>query len=212
MRSALARSPSARFSASTTIDLPAPVSPVNTFSPGANSTRRLSMMAKFLMFSSLSMVSRQGQGARTCLQVLPDPCPLFHLHLLRPLEGDPPLSGAPVPSRFFVVFSGAVFIARPLTRPACPVVRRGNPHARFGIEFGYLQQLGHGFAVPAKEQATKPDPVLCLWPRRALLVPERAPVRVKGVLEKTETKIAVSYFGMDIAEVRIFGRRGEDLL
>ena len=40
------------------IDLPAPVSPVSTLSPAANSTLALSMTAKFLTRSSRSIVGR----------------------------------------------------------------------------------------------------------------------------------------------------------
>src|SRR5512134_4205011 len=48
-------SPSARRIASTRIDLPAPVSPVTTFSPGAKGTRTSSKMARLRTESSISI-------------------------------------------------------------------------------------------------------------------------------------------------------------
>ena len=51
MRSRSARSPRARFIASMTMDLPAPVSPVSTLSPSVNSRFSASMSAMFWMLS-----------------------------------------------------------------------------------------------------------------------------------------------------------------
>ena len=50
MRSADARAPVSSASESTTIDLPAPVSPVSTFQPGENSTLASERTARFLMW------------------------------------------------------------------------------------------------------------------------------------------------------------------
>ena len=47
------------------MDLPAPVSPVKTTSPGSKSSSRWSMMAKSWMRSSLSMLSRQLDARKT---------------------------------------------------------------------------------------------------------------------------------------------------
>jgi len=55
--SALARSPSSNPSASTMIDLPAPVSPDSTLNPGASGSVSASMIAKFLMRSSVSIAA-----------------------------------------------------------------------------------------------------------------------------------------------------------
>ena len=55
MRSRSARSPSTRFTASTTIDLPAPVSPVSTFMPGAKSSVISSISARLCMLSWYSI-------------------------------------------------------------------------------------------------------------------------------------------------------------
>ena len=54
-RSADARPPSSSPTASTRMDLPAPVSPVKTFSPGSNSTSTASMTARRLMLRNRSM-------------------------------------------------------------------------------------------------------------------------------------------------------------
>src|SRR3990170_2404308 len=53
-------SPSARRIASTRIDLPAPVSPVTMFSPGANGTRTSLNMARLRTESSISIVRRES--------------------------------------------------------------------------------------------------------------------------------------------------------
>ena len=55
MTSAFARSPSSRPSAPTMIDLPAPVSPDSTLKPRASGSVSDSMIAKFLMRSSVSI-------------------------------------------------------------------------------------------------------------------------------------------------------------
>ena len=54
---ASARSPRIRLSASTRIDLPAPVSPDSTVMPASNSTSSLSMIAKFRIVISASMIA-----------------------------------------------------------------------------------------------------------------------------------------------------------
>jgi hypothetical protein len=53
--SAPARPPASSVSASTTMDLPAPVSPVSTVSPGRHSISTASMMAKSRICSEVSM-------------------------------------------------------------------------------------------------------------------------------------------------------------
>ena len=67
MRSADARPPMSRPTASTSIDLPAPVSPVRTFSPGSNSTWTASMTARCSMRRKRS-ISRPAspQSRRSC--------------------------------------------------------------------------------------------------------------------------------------------------
>ena len=56
MMSAVARAPPARVSASTMIDLPAPVSPVSTVRPGAKSSSTVSTMARSRIRRWVSMV------------------------------------------------------------------------------------------------------------------------------------------------------------
>jgi len=51
-----ARPPNSRLTASIMMDLPAPVSPVNTLKPGIKRKRKSSMIAKFLITSSFSKV------------------------------------------------------------------------------------------------------------------------------------------------------------
>src|SRR5215471_5495649 len=64
IRSGWARAPMTSRIASTRIDLPAPVSPVRTFRPGANGTTTSSMTARLRMRSSLSMAPLACYGPR----------------------------------------------------------------------------------------------------------------------------------------------------
>src|SRR6266540_1905327 len=63
MRSVEARPPTNRSTASTRMDFPAPVSPVNTVKPSANSSPISSMMAKLRMRSSVNTRELQAVGA-----------------------------------------------------------------------------------------------------------------------------------------------------
>src|SRR5690349_23200116 len=87
MRSVLARSPSSRPSAPTMIDLPAPVSPDSTLKPRASGRVSDSMIAKFLMRSSVSMSA--GIGYRTSAALAEAYRTQPEIYLIRRRRGDP---------------------------------------------------------------------------------------------------------------------------
>src|SRR5215216_6002574 len=71
-RSADARPPRSRPTASTRIDLPAPVSPVSTLKPGSNSTSTASITARFRMRRKRSMCA--DLESYHCFDSIPDAC------------------------------------------------------------------------------------------------------------------------------------------
>ena len=77
--SLVARAPASRVSESTTIDLPAPVSPVSTFNPASSSTDAWARTARFFTWSSRSIAAivertRHGRSPRAVTTV-PSPAP-----------------------------------------------------------------------------------------------------------------------------------------
>src|SRR5205823_4435374 len=80
-RSPDARPPSNRPTASTKIDLPAPVSPVRTLKPGSNSTSAASMMAKWEIFRKRSIAKGENSNHTIGLTAIQAVCYSVHIAL-----------------------------------------------------------------------------------------------------------------------------------